>query len=90
MKTLDTAEMLDLNPLSRELQDAASELACRIEHGEFDDLDDMQMADIKGLATMLTRWATRARGLEHGGQEADAATTLRTLVTASVGPLSRN
>ena len=71
MTTHDTAEILDPTPLSRELKDAADELACRIEQGEFDDLDDMQMADIKGLASMLSRWATRASALEHAAPGAN-------------------
>ena len=88
MNTHDTAEIHDPNPLSRELKDAADELACRIEHGEFDDLDDMQMADIKGLVSMLARWATRASALEHTAPVANPP--VPSLVDSRAGSLLPN
>jgi hypothetical protein len=90
MTTPDTAEILDPNPLSRELKDAADELACRIEHGEFDDLDEMQMADLKGLATMLSRWATRARALEHATPDTGANPPVLSLAPFRAGSLLPN
>lgn len=83
MPAQDLATLLGTSALSRELQDAAAELACRLEHGEFDDLDEMQMADLKALATMLARWSTRAQALEHGTAETDAALPARALAHAA-------
>ena len=61
---------LDANPLqsealSREILDAAGELACRIELGEFDDLDEAQMSELRGLSDMMGHWATVAQALEQ-------------------------
>ncbi len=82
------ATLLQTTALSRELQDAAAELACRIELGEFDDLDEMQMADLKALSTMLARWSTRAQALEHG--LVDPAPALPALALARPSTLARN
>jgi len=51
--------------LSHEIADAASELACRIELGEFDDLDEEQMAELRTLATLMAHWATHAQAMEQ-------------------------
>ena len=83
MNTVLLAEPRDPATLSRELHDAATELACRIDHGEFDDLDEMQMADIKGLATMLQQWATRAQALELGHHETPSILALADTGNAS-------
>lgn len=90
MNTPVTADILDPTPLSRELKDAADELACRIEHGEFDDLDEMQMADIKGLATMLSRWATRASALEHTAPDAPGNSVVLPATPSRAGSLLPN
>lgn len=51
--------------LSREMADAAEELACRIEHGEFDDLEEPQMADLRMLSALMAQWAEHAQALEE-------------------------
>ena len=51
--------------LSREMADAAEELACRIEHGEFDDLEDTQMADLRMLSALMAQWAEHAQAMEQ-------------------------
>lgn len=51
--------------LSHEIADAAGELACRIELGEFDDLDEEQMAELRTLATLMAHWAAHAQAMEH-------------------------
>jgi hypothetical protein len=53
------------SPLSHEIADAAGELACRIELGEFDDLDEEQMAELRTLATLMAYWATHAQAMEE-------------------------
>jgi hypothetical protein len=50
--------------LSSEIMTAAGDLASRIEHGEFDDLDEVQMEDLRGLSAMMCHWATMARVME--------------------------
>jgi hypothetical protein len=50
--------------LSHEIADAAGELACRIELGEFDDLDEEQMAELRTLATLMANWAAHAQAME--------------------------
>jgi CheY-specific phosphatase CheX len=80
--------LLHALPLSHELQDAAAELACRIEHGEFDDLDEMQMADLKALSNMLAHWSCRAQALEICA--ADPAETVPALVQALPASIARN
>ena len=51
--------------LSSEIHDAADELACRIELGEFDDLDDAQMSELRSLSEMMGHWASVAQVLEQ-------------------------
>lgn len=51
--------------LSREMADAAEELACRIDHGEFDDLEEPQMADLRMLSALMAQWAEHAQALEE-------------------------
>lgn len=51
--------------LSQEIADAAEELACRIECGEFDDLDEPQMADLRMLSALMAQWAGHAQALEQ-------------------------
>ena len=59
---------LDPSPLptlSSEIADAAEELASRIGLGEFDDLDDIQMDELRSLSILMTHWAQHARAIEH-------------------------
>ncbi len=63
-------------PLSREIADAADELALRIDHGEFDDLEDPQMADLRMLATLMAQWAEHAQAIEQRLIPAHGAPTL--------------
>lgn len=51
--------------LSREMADAAEELACRIDHGEFDDLEEPQMVDLRMLSALMAQWAEHAQALEQ-------------------------
>lgn len=51
--------------LSREIADAADELACRIDLGEFDDLDDGQMSELRMLSTLMAQWAEHAQAIEE-------------------------
>ncbi len=51
--------------LSREIADAAEELACRIDHGEFDDLEEGQMADLHMLSALMAQWAEHAQAIEE-------------------------
>ena len=51
--------------LSREMADAAEELTCRIDHGEFDDLEEPQMADLRMLSALMAQWAEHAQALEQ-------------------------
>lgn len=57
-------EQLSNTPVSQQIRDAAHELGLRISHGEFDDLDDMQRADLQSLAQVLEHWARRVMDLE--------------------------
>lgn len=54
-----------IDTLSREIADAAGELACRIDLGEFDDLDEAQMVDLRTLSDTMTHWAALAQTLEE-------------------------
>ena len=51
--------------LSREISDAAQELANRISFGEFDDLDEGPLMDLRSLSDMMEYWATVAQALEE-------------------------
>ncbi len=51
--------------LSHEIADAAKELACRITLGEFDDLDDTQMSELRTLAALMALWASHAQAMEQ-------------------------
>ncbi len=51
--------------LSREITDAARDLAQRIDLGEFDDLDDGPMLDLRCLSEMMDHWAAVAHTLEQ-------------------------
>ena len=51
--------------LSREISDAARDLANRIDLGEFDDLDDGPMADLRFLSDMMEHWAAVTQALEE-------------------------
>lgn len=66
MNPLDVPQGPAATPLSHELCDAAAELACRIELGEYDDLDETQMSDLCALANMMASWAAHAQALELG------------------------
>jgi len=50
--------------LAREIADAARELACRIDLGEFDDLDKSQMDELRVLSDMMLHWAAVAQAME--------------------------
>ena len=50
--------------LAHEIADAARELACRIELGEFDDLDEPQLAELRALSDMMDHWAAAALAME--------------------------
>ncbi len=65
MATIQPPRLLALPMLSREIADAAGELATRIELGEFDDLDEPQMAELCELADLMRNWATMARQMEQ-------------------------
>lgn len=51
--------------LSHEIADAANELTCRINLGEFDDLDDTQMSELRTLAALMSQWAQYTQALEQ-------------------------
>jgi|GEM_PF-3762622 len=51
--------------LSHEIADAANELACRVDLGEFDDLDDTQMSELRTLAAQMALWATHSLAMEQ-------------------------
>ena len=51
--------------LSQEMFDAAGELASRIELGEFDDLDEGQMSDLRALSEAMEQWAAKASTMEE-------------------------
>lgn len=51
--------------LSREIADAARDLANRINLGEFDDLDEGPMLDLRCLSEMMEHWAGVAQALQE-------------------------
>jgi len=51
--------------LSHEIADAANELACRVDLGEFDDLDDTQMSELRTLAAQMAQWARHSLAMEQ-------------------------
>ena len=65
MRRLSTSALPPPAVLSREIADAAEELACRIDHGEFDDLDEGQMADLRMLSAQMAHWAEHAQAIEE-------------------------
>lgn len=65
MATIIPRHLLALPILSREIADAAGELATRIELGEFDDLDEPEMAELCELADLMRSWAHLARQMEQ-------------------------
>lgn len=58
-------ESLSATPASQQMRDAAAELAFRIAHGEYDDLDDSQRMDLQALSQILDSWARRVAELEE-------------------------
>jgi hypothetical protein len=52
--------------VSQQLREAAADLGFRLAHGEYDDLDDMQRADLQSLSQMLEYWSGRVAELEAG------------------------
>jgi len=56
--------LADADMLSREIADAAAELAARIDLGEFDDLDEGQLLDLRALSDTMAHWAILAQALE--------------------------
>lgn len=59
-----TMESLSDVPVSQQLREASADLGFRIAHGEFDDLEDYQRADLQSLAQMLDYWSARVADLE--------------------------
>ena len=57
--------LADTDTLSRDIADAAGELACRIDLGEFDDLDETQMHALRALSDTMAHWAALAQALEE-------------------------
>jgi hypothetical protein len=55
----------ELGTLSRALNDASAELHGRVEMGEFDNLDDMQLGDLHMLCQRMAQWAALARLIEQ-------------------------
>ena len=51
--------------LSREIADAAQDLVNRINLGEFDDLDEGPMLDLRCLSEMMEHWAGVAQALQE-------------------------
>ena len=65
MRHLPTSALPPPAVLSREIADAADELACRIDQGEFDDLEEAQMADLRMLSALMAQWAEHAQAIEE-------------------------
>lgn len=89
MSTHELPEEPPIFSLSHVLLDAAADLQTRIDLGEFDDLDEPQMTDLRGLAMAMASWGAQARLLEQrAGVTSDPAAT----GTGREGPLatSRN
>lgn len=61
---MSVVEVLAGSPVSEQLRDAAAELAFRLAHGEFDELNQAQRDDLQGLAQMLVAWSLRVAALE--------------------------
>ena len=61
-------ESLSVSPTSQQMREAAAELEFRLDHGEFDDLDEMQRSDLDMLAKMIALWACRVADLEAAMQ----------------------
>ena len=59
-------ESMSGTPTSQQMRDAAAELAFRVTHGEYDDLDDLQRMDLQALSQILDTWARRVAELEAG------------------------
>lgn len=59
-------DSLAATPVSLQIRDTATELAVRIEGGEFDDLDDLQRMDLQWLTVIMQAWARRVQALETG------------------------
>lgn len=76
--TIDPHDFSTLN-LSREIAEAARDLANRIEFGEFDDLDDGALTDLRALSQMMTYWASLAHALEQHRAAAAASASLAAL-----------
>lgn len=55
---------LSNTPTSQQMRDAAAELAFRIAHGEYDELDEMHRIDLQALSEILEAWARRVAELE--------------------------
>lgn len=54
-----------LGKLGHEVAEAAGELANRVDLGEFDDLEDIQVAELRLLSCQMTQWASHIRRLEQ-------------------------
>ena len=61
---VSAVEALAASPVSEQLRDAAAELAFRLAHGEFGELDQAQRGDLQGLAQMLVTWSQRVAAME--------------------------
>lgn len=83
--TIDRHDFNTLN-LSREIAEAARDLANRIELGEFDDLDEAALTDLRGLSQMMTYWATLAQALEQHRSAAAAASARQAALRPNAQP----
>lgn len=72
--------------ISGEISDAASELACRIGLGEFDDLGEAEINELRGLSEAMSHWAAMAQAME----ERLATITLDPFATLHHGLAIRN
>ena len=61
---ISVLESLSGTPTSEQMRDAAAELAFRIAHGEYDDLDEIHRVDLQALAEILEMWSRRVAELE--------------------------
>lgn len=73
----------EVTALSDELADASAELGCRVEMGEFDDLDDVPLGDLQGLGLRLGQWARRVRMLEQATSQSLGALPSLTMPTGA-------
>ena len=78
----------EMHDLSIELRDAGAELLCRIELGEFDDLDEAALAEVSGLGAALRRWAERVGAFAPATSSPQKETLAAARRLESAGPTS--